>query len=361
MMDRRQLLLLSIGGASATLVLPRALRAQAGSPMPRVAVLPELLTRQQLETAAAALEVPAEPSPQASWAGFFIELRRLGHVPGESVEYDLWTLADIGALGGSRPFLEALLARDPDVIVMHVWQLLPELMALEHETPILTYAPDLVALGLVDNVARPERNLTGLSYGVSVEMLAKQIQLLAEMSGDPRIAVVIAEQNLALPGADAFQEGIAMLARVGIEVVPMPVPAPPASEAAAIEAWLVEVARGLTEAGFKTALLIDVGDFDFDRALTARVMREAGLATTMAGGGHAYARAGGLMSYGSSGPEGIRALAEYAHRILGGSAPADLPFQHPTTFVFGINRTTATALGIKVPTHLELQATGLFD
>jgi putative ABC transport system substrate-binding protein len=360
MIDRRKLLTV-LGGAGAALLSPGALRAQIGSRLPRVAVLPELLSREQIEAAAAAAEVPPEPSPATSWTAFFVELRRLGHVPGESIEYDLWTLADIEARGGSRPFLEALLAREPDVIVMHVWQLLPELMALEEETPILTYAPDLVALGLVDNVARPERNLTGLSYGVSVDLLAKQIQLLAEMTGERRIAVAIAEQNLALPGASAYQEGIAMLAAAGIEVVPMPVPAPDALEAGAIEAWLVAVADGLKAAGFETALLVDIGDFDFDRALTARVMREAGLATTMAGGGQAYARAGGLMSYGSSGPEGILALAEYTHRVLGGTPPAELPFQHPTTFVFGINLTTAAALGIKVPTHLELQATGLFD
>ncbi|MCC6982354.1 MAG: hypothetical protein IT535_03700 [Bauldia sp.] len=357
----RRGVLMALGGAGAALLAPGALRAQIGARVPRVAVLPELLTREQLERAAAALEVPAEPSPSTSWTAFFVELRRLGHIPGETVEFDLWTLADLAALGGSRPFLEALLARQPDAIVMHVWQLLPELLTLEETTPILTYAPDLVALGLVENVARPERNLTGLSFGVSVELLAKQVQLLAEMTGDRRIAVAIAEQNLALPGADAFQAGIAMLARAGIEVVPTPVPPPAAIEAAAIEAWLVEVADILKGGGFGTALLIDIGDFDFDRALTARVMREAGLATTMAGGGHAYARAGGLMSYGSSGPEGMVALADYVHRVLEGTPPSELPFQHPTNFVFGINRATAAALGVKVPTHLELQATGLFD
>ncbi len=70
-----------------------------------------------------------------------------------------------------------------------------------------------------------------------------------------------------------------------------------------------------------------------------------------------FARAGGLLTYGSSRAAIYRSAAPYVDKILRGARPGDLPMERPTDFDFIINLKTAQALGLTIPQSVLLQAT----
>jgi putative ABC transport system substrate-binding protein len=75
----------------------------------------------------------------------------------------------------------------------------------------------------------------------------------------------------------------------------------------------------------------------------------------------AFARDGGLLTYGVDYDDSYRRAATYVDRILRGAKPAELPVQLPTKFEMAINLKTAKALGLTVPQSILLSADEIIE
>jgi putative ABC transport system substrate-binding protein len=201
---------------------------------------------------------------------------------------------------------------------------------------VMTSAGDPIGSGLVSNLARPEANITGLSF-MSPDLAGKRLQLIKEVL--PRMTRVAVLWDAANPyPALAFKETQRAAQILGIEVQSLEVRGPDdfdgAFEAAKRQQpdALITIGDPLT-ADFRK----QIADFASTYRLPAMYpLRE-------------YVVAGGLMSYGASSSDLVRRAAGYVDKILRGAKPGDLPVEQPTKFELVINLKTATALGLAIP------------
>jgi putative tryptophan/tyrosine transport system substrate-binding protein len=203
---------------------------------------------------------------------------------------------------------------------------------------------DPVGQGLVESVARPGENVTGLSLMYPV-LGTKRLELLKDTV--PAISRVAALWNPASPDNVLELQQVEVAAQaLAVRVHAVEVPDPDELERALDRASRERVEAVLTLADASTrSLWPRIADW----AATARV---PSMFPSRDG-----ADAGGLMAYGPNTREAFRRAAYYVDRILQGAKPADLPVEQPMTFDFVVNMKTAQALGITFPNEILLQVT----
>ena len=208
---------------------------------------------------------------------------------------------------------------------------------------VVTVTADPMTAGLAASLARPGGNFTGVSDTAAV-LGPKHLELL--MSAVPQLARVGALLN---PSNDSHRnqlQGLTLAARkVGVRVVTAS-----AATLADIEPAFASLARERTDA----CMLF--GDTFFTQeiqqiAQTAGKHRMPSIYPP-----REYARAGGLMSYGSDFADNFRRAATFVDRILKGTKPGELPFEQPTRYFLAINIKTAKTLGLNIPQTLLLRA-----
>jgi putative ABC transport system substrate-binding protein len=200
-----------------------------------------------------------------------------------------------------------------------------------------------VAIGLVDSVAHPGRNFTGLTT-INRELMSKRLELLKETI--PGLTHV---GYLANPGYEVHKPQLTEMSTaahgLGLTLDLAEVRSPAEFDAAFARMAAAHVGAFIVQQDdlfvAYRALLIDL----------ATKRRLPGMFVFSL-----YPQAGGLMSYGANGEDLYRRAAEYVDRILKGAKPSDLPVARPIKFELAINLKTAKALGLTIPPTILLQA-----
>jgi putative ABC transport system substrate-binding protein len=287
-----------------------------------------------------------EPSPylESLRAG----LRELGWSEGRNLTIGLfWSTG----LDNMEAAARELLASDPEVIVAQEFTVLA-LRSLKTTKPVVFgFSGDPLDVQLVQSWARPGGNFTGMSY-LAIELVGKRIELLKEwLPQTRRLAVLARPQHPGEPLERKASE--AVVEKLGIELSYFPYSTRsflPARDLGELEAAFRAIVQDHCDAlvVFPDSAMYEISDRIARFALEARLPSVSGWSS--------FANKGLLMTYGPNVRELYRSLAGYVDRILRGTAPADLPFQAPTSFYLAINQKTAKALGLDVPPTLLARA-----
>jgi putative ABC transport system substrate-binding protein len=205
---------------------------------------------------------------------------------------------------------------------------------------VFAVGDDPVKLGLVESLARPGGNLTGVNF-FSVELAAKRLDLLHQLApAATRIGVLVNPANT-LNAESTLRDVDAAARPMGLQIHALN-----ASTAKEINATFASLERERID-----ALYVSTGaPFISHRVQLDLLAARSGVPAIF--GTRAFVEAGGLMSYGASVVDAYRQAGVHVGRILKGEKPANLPVVQSTKFELVTNVQTATMLGLTVPPSL---------
>jgi putative ABC transport system substrate-binding protein len=276
-------------------------------------------------------------------AAFQDELRKLGWSEGENMRSEYrWAGMDQSTM---QRFAREIVASKPDIILSSS-SLTTRILKGETSTipVIFLNIVDPVGQGLVASLSRPGGNITGF-VNLEPSVSGKYVELLKEVA--PRVArAVIFYNPTTAPYYEIYLKPFKTAATtLGIEPIASPV-----NDLAELDAILAQQSQmpntGLIAMpdGFNTANAANIA------ALATRYKLPGVYPALTA------ARQGGLLSYGNEQTDNYRRAATYAHRILKGEKPSELPVQFPIKFQMIVNLKAAKTLGLDVPLFFQQRA-----
>jgi putative ABC transport system substrate-binding protein len=270
-------------------------------------------------------------------AAFVMRLRELGWVDGRTVAIE-YRWAE-GRSDRVAAIAAELVRQGVDVVVTAGT---PAVSAAKQATSIIpivfAVAGDPVGNGLVDSLARPGGNITGLSSQLA-DLSPKRIGLLREAV--PHIRKLAIMANAGNPAAVLEMREVQETAgKLGLDTVMLKIQQA-ADVASAIE--------GLDSRS--DALYVSTDPLVLTNRVQLNILALSARLPTMYGA-RENVEAGGLMSYGPNIPDQFRRAAGFVDKILRGMKPAEIPVEQPTRFELIINSTTAKALGLTIPETL---------
>jgi len=283
---------------------------------------------------------PIAASAKSPLVAFRQTLRERGYAEGENLILDeRWAEAHLDRL----PALAAeLFQLNPDIIVASGASAVRAAMRETQEIPIIIAgAPDPVGEGLVQSLAQPGANVTGVSALPGREFEGKRLQLLQQtIPGVTRVAVILdstSRHDPALLDSAASALGLTLLFSAETE------------SPDEFRDTFEDMIKDHAEAVYAPETPVNVRQ----RKLLVELALEHRLPAMYAS--REYVEAGGLMSYGPNFSELFGRAAIYADKILKGASPGELPVEQPLHLEFIVNQKTAGLLGISFPTTILMQ------
>jgi len=283
-----------------------------------------------------------DPVQKPRLSAFTQALADSGWTVGRNVRTDLrWGGGDTNRI---RALAQELVGLQPDIILTGGT---PATTAVQRETrtiPIVfATAVDPIASGVVAQLDRPGGNVTGFAM-LEASLGGKWLELLSEIAPGLKRAAIMFNPDTA--PVSVYMPSFETAAR-SLKVAPIIAPVHGDVE---IETTIIALGR---EPGGGLVAMPDT----FMTVHRAPIILAA--ARNNVPGVYwqsAFARDGGLLSYGVDQVDAYRRAATYVDRILRGEKPAELPVQLPTKFEMIVNLKTAKALGLAVPPSILLRA-----
>jgi putative ABC transport system substrate-binding protein len=282
------------------------------------------------------------PAVHVPFAAAFREgLREGGYIEGKNVSIE-WRFAanDQTVL---PHLVSELLGLKLDVLVADATQ---AALAAKHATQtvpiVVPTSGDLVRAGLVNSLAHPGGNLTGLTV-MSPGLMGKRLAVLKEMAPHiQRVAVLVNPDNPS--GGFQLKEAQAAAPKLGLKLEPISIRRPQDIErvlplyTGRVDSILVTDDPVLDD--FRT----QIGAYSIQNRLPSICSYRMPEDKTC------------LMWYGPDLVSMYKRAAHYVVRILNGTKPADLPVEQPARLTLVINAKTASDIGIVIPQSLLLFA-----
>jgi len=282
-----------------------------------------------------------------SYGPFRQKMRELGYVEGKNLVIE-WRSAE-----GKSDRLAALAAElvqlNVDLIVVAGNPAVAAAQKATSTIPILIgNGSDPVGSGFVASLARPGGNITGLSNIVD-DISPKYLEMLISMV--PKLARVAVLLDLSSTAqAKAFNNVRSAATTAKVAVLPFDARSPEG----------IEQAFSLMRKERVGAVIVVSGGLFVQQARQIAELAAKHRLPSISGY-REYAEAGLLMSYGPSFVENYRRIAVYADKIFKGAKPRDIPVEQPTKLELIINRSTAKALGLKIPQSFLISADTVID
>jgi putative ABC transport system substrate-binding protein len=281
------------------------------------------------------------------WAILFGRLPEMGFTEGKNLIVDRYA-------SEGRPERYAEIARNivqskPDVIALGFdHQLILEVAKETTTIPIVASFGDPVAAGIVKNLARPERNITGISLDAGIEMQGKHLDILRQaVPSASRVAYFSNRAEWEGPWGQAIKEAGK---RSGVSIIgrPMELSAGEPEYHRAFETMMAqEPAEALMVSGLPPNS--EHRELILQLAMKYKVPSMTWW-TDIAETGDVF------LAYAPDWPHYFGLWADEIGQALNGVAPKDIPIHQPTKLILVINLKTAKAIGVDVPPLLLSRA-----
>jgi putative ABC transport system substrate-binding protein len=286
------------------------------------------------------------PRDAPYFVAMFENLRRLGFMEGQNltVYWHSFALHPDRASDFAADLVEA----DVDAILASGDLATRAAQGATQSIPILATSDDMVRSGLVNSLARPEGNTTGISM-FSTELDGKRQEILIEaVPGLRRMAALADSATTALPQLQALQDA-ARTRNVELSIQRIVRPEEIAAAIDAAKAWGAAALNVLA-----SPVLFGNRQLVLERVAAVRLPAIYQFPEV--------ARDGGCIAYG---PRLVKIFGELVTgqlvKLLRGTKPADVPVEQPTKFDLVINLKTAKALKLAIPPTLLATADELIE